>query len=34
MVAVKLWIARPPNNSSASSAPATVTWVMMERDRV
>ena len=34
IVAVKLWIALPPNRSSASSASVTVTWVMMERDSV
>ncbi len=34
MVAVKLWIAWPPNSSSASSASVTVTWVMIERDSV
>ena len=34
MVAVKLWIAWPPNSSSASSDIATVTWVMIERDSV
>jgi hypothetical protein len=34
MVAVKLWIAWPPNRSSDSSAKLTVTWVMIERDRV
>ena len=34
MVAVKLWIAWPPNNSSDSNASDTVTWVITERDSV
>ena len=34
MVAVKLWIAWPPNSSKASNAKLTVTWVMTERDSV
>ena len=34
ITAVKLWMALPPNNSSASSARVTVTWVMIERDSV
>ena len=34
IVAEKLWIAWPPKTSSASNAPATVTWVMIERDSV
>ena len=34
ITAVKLWMAWPPNSSSASSASVTVTWVMIERDSV
>ena len=34
MTAVKLWMAWPPNNNSASNASVTVTWVMIERDSV
>ena len=34
MTAVKLWMALPPNSSSASNASVTVTWVMIERDSV
>ena len=34
MVAVKLWIAWPPNSSKARSDIATVTWVTIERDSV
>ncbi len=34
ITAVKLWMALPPNNSSASSASVTVKWVMIERDSV
>ena len=34
MVAVKLRIAWPPNNNSASSDSDTVRWVMIERDSV
>ena len=34
MVAAKLWIAWPPNRSSASSESDTVTWVTMDRDSV
>ena len=34
MTAVKLWMAWPPNRSSASSARVTVAWVMIERDSV
>jgi hypothetical protein len=34
IVATKLWMAWPPNRSSASRASVTVTWVMIERDSV
>ncbi len=34
ITAVKLWMALPPNSSSASSANVTVTWVMIDRDSV